>query len=302
MNQKKLFSSLILALLFLGIGVILWGLIEPYTIDETHHTAAVPGLGEDWEGSRIAVISDLQVGMWWDNTRTIRWIVSRITDEQPEAVIILGDFIYHGGTDPSGRINQAARLLKPLEEAGLPVFAVLGNHDYSVASYQTPKILEDRARQLSDKLQAVGIQLVQNQAAHLESPSGQTLFFLGTGSHMAHKADPGKALQDVPEEAARVVIMHNPETFSDFPASTAPLALAGHTHGGQFRLPFLPEWTWMNYFKEEETHADGWIQDYGAPGNRLYVNRGIGFSLLPLRLNCPPELSWFTLMTAPEPQ
>lgn len=295
MKRKKFFISLILALLFLGSGVILWGLVEPYTIDETHHTAAVPGLEEDWEGARIAVISDFQVGMWWDNTHTIRQIVSRITEEEPEVVLILGDFIYHGGMDPSGRINQTAELLKPLKEANLLVFGVLGNHDYSVASYQNPRILEDRARQLTVELEELDIQLLQNRSTRLKSPSGQPLYIIGSGSHMARKADPKQALQGVPIDAPRLVIMHNPETFPQFPSSSAPLALAGHTHGGQFRLPFLPEWTWVNYFKEEEIHADGWIQDYGAPGNQLYVNRGIGFSLLPLRLNCPPELSWFTL-------
>ena len=54
----------------------------------------------------------------------------------------------------------------------------------------------------------------------------------------------------------------------------------------------------MTFAVDDEVHADGWISDYGAPGNRLYVNRGIGFSVLPLRLNCPPELTWFTLTGA----
>lgn len=51
----------------------------------------------------------------------------------------------------------------------------------------------------------------------------------------------------------------------------------------------------MSYARENEVHADGWIRNYGNEGNRLYVNRGIGFSVLPLRLNCPPELTLFTL-------
>ena len=64
------------------------------------------------------------------------------------------------------------------------------------------------------------------------------------------------------------------------------------------RLPFTPEWSWITFRLEDEVHADGWIDGYGAPGNRLYVNRGIGFSVLPIRINCPPEITMFTLSGA----
>ncbi len=81
----------------------------------------------------------------------------------------------------------------------------------------------------------------------------------------------------------------------------APLAIAAHTHGGQVRIPGLPAWTWINFFREEEVHADGWIDSFGAPGNHLYVNRGIGFSYVPIRINCPPEVTMFTLSRASQP-
>jgi predicted MPP superfamily phosphohydrolase len=51
----------------------------------------------------------------------------------------------------------------------------------------------------------------------------------------------------------------------------------------------------MTLVRSGRVAADGWIPDYGAPGNRLYVNRGIGFSRVPIRINCPPELTWITL-------
>ena len=53
----------------------------------------------------------------------------------------------------------------------------------------------------------------------------------------------------------------------------------------------------MTLAKDEPVHVDGWIQDYGAAGNRLYVNRGIGFSTIPIRINCPPEITIFTLLS-----
>jgi hypothetical protein len=68
-----------------------------------------------------------------------------------------------------------------------------------------------------------------------------------------------------------VVFMHNPNSFSQIPAHAAPLAVAAHTHGGQIRIPFTPEWSWLAFFRSDEVHADGWIDaGFDQPGNRLY--------------------------------
>ena len=90
-------------------------------------------------------------------------------------------------------------------------------------------------------------------------------------------------------------MMHNRASFAAFPPQTAPLAVAGHTHGGQIRLPFTPQWSWISLVKGEEVYGDGLIKNYGEPGNKLYVNRGMGFSDIPMRINCPPEVTLFTL-------
>ncbi len=98
-------------------------------------------------------------------------------------------------------------------------------------------------------------------------------------------------LVDYKEEVA--VIPNLPPAWEE--KRVAPLALAGHTHGGQLRLPFMSQWSWMALVSDEKIYADGWINGFGKSGNRLYVNRGIGFSLIPARVNCLPELTFFTL-------
>ena len=285
----------LLVLAGLLLALLAWGLIEPYTIDETAYAVAIPSLPADWTGREIAVISDFQVGMWGDNLSTIRRIVDRIVREEPAAVLILGDFIYHGGEVARGRIDTAVDLVRPLTEADLTVVAVLGNHDYSVASYDNPTIDRARAERLAEGLEEIGVMVLENEVAVLGSPSGAMLHVVGVGSLMANRSDPEQALDGVPETAPRLVMMHNPTSFGDLPPVSAPVAVAGHTHGGQFRLPLLPDWTWVSFIRQDAVHADGWITDYGTLGNRLYVNRGIGFSVVPVRLNCPPELTWFTL-------
>ncbi len=93
--------------------------------------------------------------------------------------------------------------------------------------------------------------------------------------------------------------MHNPVAYRDLPPGAGPLTMAGHTHGGQIRLKGLPSESWLDIARPREVVADGWAaESVGAPGNRLYVNRGIGFSVVPVRIFCMPELTLFTLQRA----
>lgn len=288
---------------FVGLLAVLallltWGLLEPYVIDVERHEASIPNLPSSWDGQQVAVIADLQVGMWLDNTATVRRIVSRLVEQRPALVLIAGDFIYHPGEDGAAEIAEAVALVKPLAEAQIPTYAVLGNHDYRMPTEAAAKD-EALAQALERALETAGIKVLHNEAVPLRPPDNTAtpapLYLLGVGAHVPREADPEAALAQVPGEAPRVVLMHHPESFKAFPAGSAPLAVAGHTHGGQFRVPFTPSWTWMSYAREDEVHADGWIQSYGEARNRLYVNRGIGFSVAPLRLNCPPEITLFTL-------
>lgn len=291
----------LLGLLILAGLLLLWGLLEPYTIDEQGYGVSLDGLPQSWEGQQVAVIADLQVGMWLDNNLTVRRIVSRLLETRPALVLIAGDFIYHPGKDEGAVIAEAVALVAPLAKAGIPTYAVLGNHDYAMPTEQAAKD-EALAEALHTALEAAGVEVLHNQAVPLPNLPGSVpstpLYLIGVGAHVPREDDPQAALAELPQNAPRLVVMHHPESFKAFPEGSAPLAIAGHTHGGQFRIPFTPSWTWMSYTREDEVHADGWIQDYGEAGNRLYINRGVGFSVLPLRLNCPPEITLFTLSRA----
>lgn len=287
-------------LLALLLILLVWSLLEPRFFEVRRETAAVPGLPPAWDGQTVALMADFQVGMWMDNEGTIRRIVRRIVEERPAATLIAGDFIFHRYEGSEREIATAVDLVRPLVEAQIPVVAVLGNHDYAVRT-RNDAADPQTAAALREALQEAGVQVLHNEATALPAPgrAGQdardALYVAGVASSWADEARPEAAVAGVPAGAARLVLMHNPNAFEPLPPGTAPLALAGHTHGGQFRLPFTPDWSWMTFAKEDSVHADGWIDGYGARGNRLYVSRGIGMSLVPMRLNCLPELTLFTL-------
>lgn len=306
--------SWLLGLLWLLVALAAWGLIEPRVwLDEEHEEVSLPGLPPSWEGQRIAVLADLQVGMWLANTDMVRRAVARIVAGRPAAVLLAGDFLYEP-VDEERRseareelqpddlrqvrqqLSTVTDLLRPLTAAGLPVYAVLGNHDYlqdEGESLAVPPIADEVAA----ALRAIGVVVLRNQVVAIER-GPQPLYLGGIDSLLAGRAEPRQVLGAIPDGAPRILLMHNPDIYPMLPPASAPLAIAGHTHGGQIRVPGLPHWSWMALKQGGRVRADGWIVDEGAPGNRLYVNRGIGFSSVPMRIKCPPELTWIRLRKA----
>lgn len=284
------------------VALVIYGTaVEPRLIlDVGVEPGPVPGLPAEWEGQKVAVIADLQVGMWWANEGMARRAVERIVEERPALALIPGDFLYHPGETPAEQVAEAVEIVRPLAEAGIPTYAVLGNHDWGL---KTPEDAPnpEAVRLLREALPAAGIPLLHNHAVPLRADGGDPLYLVGIGSRYADEDEPAAALQEVPDDAPRMVFMHNPDSFEEIPAGAAPLAVAAHTHGGQIRVPGLPDWSWLALTQGGRVTTDGWIEDYGAPGNRLYVNRGIGFSLVPMRLFCPPEVTIFVLERAVAP-
>ncbi len=313
---KTVLRSILLILIIL-LPIMIWGvIIEPRLIDEVRLDVDIPNLPEAWEGRRVVFMADLQVGIFLDNSDTVKRMVERIIEGKPAVVLLGGDFIYHPTEDDDFEealeefeaedrleaqdvINEVVGILRPLAKAGLQVYAVLGNHDYAMETGSALK-LSWVAEQLTSSLEEIDISVLQNQAVELTPDGGiadqnNALTLVGIGPYYPGEGNVDEALADVADEAPRLIMLHNPELFPRIPAGQAPLALAGHTHGGQIRIPFLKSWSWLSIVKEGEAHSDGWIHDYGQPGNRLYVNRGVGFSNVPIRLNCPPELTWVNL-------
>lgn len=308
--------------------LIAWGTgIEPRLIlDEREQVAYIPGLPASWHGREVALLADLQVGMWLDNERMVGKAIRAAVARRPGAILIAGDFVYSPTdedwsdfvedfrekefeTPVRENIERVIALLEPLTRSGIPVYAVLGNHDYAM-NWESSAKLAWVAERLTHALRAAGITVLRNEAAALRDPaSGATppagqragtetaLYIGGIGPEYPDEANVESTLAAIPRDAPRLILMHNPRSYERLPADSAPLALAAHTHGGQVRIPGLPHWSWIEIVKEGDVWTDGWIaHPKRVPGNRLYVNRGIGFSTLPLRINCPPEITYIRLL------
>jgi Predicted phosphohydrolases len=276
--------------------------IEPRFAVRHEYTAPVPNLPPAWEGKRVALFADLQVGMWWANLGTARKVVDQVVKIHPAAVLIAGDFVYEADHAVDDQMQIVASILEPMLREKIPVYAVLGNHDYSLMNEGSQKesFVAHRVRFVLD---SIGVHMMDNRVLALPSPDssgapGAALYLVGIGEKWAKNDSSAKTMSRVPAGAARIVFMHDPDSYADIPANQAPLAMAAHTHGMQVGIPYVSDWLWRHKFSDKGSGVEGWIGDYGEKGNRLYVNRGIGFSIFPARVNAVPELTVFTLTKA----
>jgi hypothetical protein len=292
-SQKIKYS--VLGLISIIALLIVWSFIEPYIINTEIETANIPNLPAAWQGQQIAQITDFQLGLWGDNRETARRSIARIIEAKPAVALISGDFLYHPGANIESEIETAVDIVRPLVEAGIPSYAVLGNHDYGMSGRSVAPDTE-QAERLETALESAGINVLENESVQLQLPNrNEPLYLVAVGSLWAQRDNIEQALSNVPPNSPRIVMMHNPDSFEKFPPNSAPLAVAGHTHGGQVRVPGFPQWSWLRFTQKDKVYADGWAKGYGEPGNNLYVNPGIGMSYAPIRLFCPPELTFFTL-------
>lgn len=227
----------------------------------------------DWHGPAITigVASDLHVGAPHVGMDMLRRIVADLNASKPDLILLPGDFVHHGLIDGETVSPEDIAAELGALKAPLGVYATLGNHDWWFDGDRMKKALE-----------AVGIPVLENSSLALTSLT-QKIWLVGIGDDMTGHANAPKALANIPIDAHLIVMLHDPANAPELPRQSI-VAFAGHTHGGQVRLPLLG--ALVTPGRSPLSHSLGWLPDVPAP---TYVSAGIGTSILPIRFNCPPE-------------
>jgi uncharacterized protein len=157
------------------------------------------------------------------------------------------------------------------------LWAVLGNHD----AFSDP----DR---ITSTLRAEGIQVLLNQSAPIEN-NGARFWLGGVDDVLGRAADLDTTLHDIPADEATVLLAHEPDYADHVRHFPVDLQLSGHSHGGQVVLPLIPPL----YLPELARKYIAGLYQLGRL--TLYTNRGIGTVGLPIRMNCPPEITLLTM-------
>jgi predicted MPP superfamily phosphohydrolase len=275
--------------------------VEPRIVQRVDIAAAIPNLPPAWEGKQIAVFADLQVGMWWANTDAARRLVSTVVQTHPAAVLIAGDFVYEADSSVDTQMQEVVDILRPILADSIPVYAVLGNHDYSLMNEHSEQ--ENHVAHLVRvALERAGVQMMDNKVMAFPPRSGVAseapFYLVGIGEKWAKNDRTAETMAKLPAGAPRLVFMHDPDSFATIPAGQAPMTIAAHTHGMQLGIPYVSDYLWRHYFSDAGSGVAGWIDNFGQQGNKLYITRGVGFSIVPARINAFPELTVLTLTRA----
>lgn len=277
MTRKRLFTRRQFLSAVAGIGAVgfyTWR-IEPHWLEVVRRPMQIRNLPPQLEGAVLAQLTDLHIGPKVDDDYLL-WVFQQVEALSPEIVVYTGDIISYN----TNRRDRAARLLSQLVRGKLGTFGILGNHDYGPGWHNA-----DLANWVVARAEDAGVRMLRNETA-----SVQGLTMVGMDELWADRLDVGYALSKLPADAASLALIHNPDVADcDGWDGYSGWILAGHTHGGQCRPPFLPP---LVLPVRNRRYTAGEFELAGS--RRMYISRGVGHSMR-VRFNTRPEVTLFTL-------
>ena len=254
-----------------------------HQIEVTHRTFAIRNLPDAFVGMRFAQISDIHL-LEFTEADFLQEVVHRINALNPEMVFLTGDFVSRGPGPKRVAIRAAGLAAEITSQIKAPQrLAILGNHDVGVD-----------ADLIIHELESHGTPVLVDSYLPLDR-NNERLYIAGSDDAGTRTPDPNLAIPRDPR-APVIYLVHEPDyvdIFQHHPRfPLVDLILSGHTHGGQMRLPLIGPLVLPPMGKK---YVEGHFQ---LEHLQLYVNRGIGTVGLPLRLNCPSEITSFTLKRA----
>jgi predicted MPP superfamily phosphohydrolase len=266
-----------LTLLAVGGGLYSF-FIEPGMVKVETVGLKLPRLTPGFSGIRIAQISDIHMG-GWVNADRLRYIVDLVVDLNPDLLLITGDFLIGHAYDADSEhaVRDLKSILTPLT-ASIPSYAVLGNHDY----WTNPEAVREM-------LQVCNILELTNTVFTM-TRGIEKLHLCGVDDIWEGDVRLDHVLSQIANDGAAILLAHEPD-FADVSASTGrfDLQVSGHSHGGQVVIPFIgpPLLPYLGRKYPSGLYQVGTMYQY--------TSRGVGMARLPVRFNCPPEITLFIL-------
>lgn len=274
-NRKKYIKSAIVLLIV--IALLLFCSYQNKHLETTHYIYEAEQLGVDLDGYRIVQISDLHNAKFGKNNQKL---VDMIRECEPDMIVLTGDLVDSNHTN----VDRAVQFVNEIVKI-CPVYYVTGNHEYWLEASEYDELMSG--------LTGAGAVILDDQV--VEISRGDAKFRLvglddksladGTLGTLLNNAQ-NVAHEDSEKKEFTVVLAHEPQYLARYTGAGVDLVLSGHAHGGQFRLPFvggivapdqgfLPEYTAGEYYMN---------------GTEMIVSRGLGNSVIPVRLFNYPEI------------
>lgn len=221
---------------------------------------------KDLKGLKVVFVGDFHVKPY--QKYNLKKVVEKINAQQPDLIVSTGDFVSGHSGGQTMKIKEISKELSSLKPK-YGFYTVLGNHDWWQGG-----------EEITQELEKSGIIVLANENK-LVNIKGKKLYIAGVEDLSTRGVDLTKALKNV--SAPSILLTHSPDVFPM--TNSADLTLAGHTHGGQVRLPILGSLIVPSSYGQK--YAVGLVKENGK---KLFVTKGIGTSILPIRFNCLPEI------------
>jgi hypothetical protein len=241
--------------------------VPRHEIHVTHRPIYLMRLPPSFAGLRLVHLTDIHHGLYTRLSQVER-VIALANGLEPDVVALTGDFV----TSSSRYIAPVARALSRLRPR-LGAFAVLGNHDHRVGADAMGRALE-----------RCGITVLRNRHVRV-ARNGDDLVVAGVDDVDYHRHDLARALRGISTGRPTILLSHNPAILPQAAACGVDLVLAGHTHGGQIDLPALR--ALARSPAVPLSFRRGWDQ---VGSTQIYVSRGIGTVVVPIRYRCPAEI------------
>jgi len=264
-----------------------WGFFgEARWFEITQRTLRIKGLPPTLSGLRIVQLSDIHHGTWM-SIQWVRQIVDTVNKLAPDLVALTGDYVYRGSQYAEPVAHAMASLRPRIGAVG-----VMGNHDWWEGGNNCKVAFARHGVPLIDNTR-----LFVTPNRKLVDHASEGLCLAGVGDMWEDKCLYDLALGGVSGGMPRVLLSHNPDVAEDpnFLRSgyRVDLMLSGHTHGGQISIPGVGAPVTNSQYGQK--YAKGLVQGPVCP---VYVNRGLGMTVMPIRVGVRPEIAVIDLLTA----
>jgi len=249
---------------------------EPNVFEIERVSVTIPNLDPVFDGYRLVNIADIHLGQWL-TVKRLEGVVDLINQQHPDLIAITGDFFSYEVNSVADNMIASLGKLRPHDAS----VAVLGNHDHLVGAERVRNILrQSNVVDLSNDVYTV----TRGEA---------TLYIAGVDSVMLDKHRLDLVMEKLPSSGPAILLAHEPD-FADISATTGrfSLQISGHSHGGQFVIPGVGALI-------RAPHCIKYPLGQYQIGDMVhYTNRGLGTNVFWVRINCPPEITIFTLKSA----
>lgn len=248
--------------------------VERCAIEINTYRIPVPNLPLAFAGFRIVQLTDIHHGVLTP-LNLVQSVVKRANRIKRDMTVCTGDFVHKRNT--ADEVDAVWPLICGLS-APSGVYSVLGNHDHWADAERSKHWLSRSGQDL------------RHRAIPVER-GGSRLWLAGAGDLWEDHRSLDRVLSNIPESECRIVLAHNPDTADTDFSSRVDLMISGHTHGGQVNIPcFGP----LVLPVQNKNYSCGLKRS--PRGTGVFISRGIGWAIYPVRFNCYPEIAVLELV------